>query len=345
VAGLGLAGCTGLIDSTDAGDSPDRATVAEERSRAVYVPTHRDEMAMRGMSAAGDYHVGLMFTYPHRFWIVTGTDTERVDVREEDEVHLMATVFDEETGTVLPIGAGVSIEITQDGELVAEKAPWPMISQAMGFHYGDNFALDGDGTYDVTVSLSDAGLERFGDFAGQFESGASTTMELSYTTAERNELGIRQFEDRGGEPGAVSLMDMGMMPLSRTPAPEDLPGRVVAEATAGDAEFVVSAVGEAPFAADDGSYLLVSPRTPYNDVPLPMMSVSGRLQRGGEAVLDGQLSAGIEPSAGFHYGAAVDAIEAGDELTLTVDSPPQMSRHEGYETAFLDMDAIAVTLE
>ncbi len=345
LTGLGLAGCTDLIESNPAGGGRSVPTVAEDRGQEVYVPSHRDGMAMKGMSGAGDYRVGIMYTYPHRFWIVTGTDAERVNVRENDTVHLMTVVFDEATSTVLPIAAGVSIEVRQDGELVAEKSPWPMISQPMGFHYGDNYALAGDGTYDVTVSLSSMNVQRFGEFAGRFGERAETTIEMEYSRSERDDLPVRQLPDRYGDAGAVNMMDMGMMPLSTVPAPGDLPGRVVGEGESGDAGFVVTAVDEAPFAAGDGSYLLVSPRTPYNSVPLPMMSLSARLESDGEVVLDDTLSAGIDPTAGYHYGAAVGGIASGDELTVTVDSPPQMSRHEGYETAFLEMDAVALTLE
>jgi hypothetical protein len=30
-------------------------------------------------------------------------------------------------------------------------------------------------------------------------------------------------------------------------------------------------------------------------------------------------------------------VESSDELTITVDPPPQTARHEGYETAFFEM--------
>lgn len=346
VAGLGLAGCTNPLGSSGNGDGGGPTpTVGGDRPARVYVPTHRDGMAMKGMQPAGDYRVGLMYTYPHQFWIVTGTTTEPVEIREQDSVHLMATLFDEASGTTLPVGSGVTIRVEKDGEQVAEKPPWPMISQAMGFHYGDNYALDGDGTYDVTVSVSSMNVTRFGDFAGRFEESAEATFEMEYSEAERNDLTIRRFPDRQGEPGAVSMMDMGMMPLSRAPEPDALPGRVVGEGESGDADFVVTAVESAPFAEGDGAYLLVSPRTPYNQIPLPMMALSATLESDGDTVHDGPIDAGIAPDVGYHYGAAVSGVASGDDLTLTIDSPPQMSRHEGFETAFIDMDPIELTLE
>jgi hypothetical protein len=48
---------------------------------------------------------------------------------------------------------------------------------------------------------------------------------------------------------------------------------------------------------------------------------------------------------GFHYGADVDSISSGEELTVTVDAPPQTSRQEGYETAFVDMDPVVLAVE
>lgn len=134
----GVAGCTDFVETEEVGEDGDGARsggdvggeppVVDDRPAAVYVPTHREGMEMIGTSEAGDYAVGLTYSFPHRFWVVTGTETERVDVRGADDVHLMATVWDDETGTVLPVGAGLSMEIERDGEFVAEKSPWPMLS-------------------------------------------------------------------------------------------------------------------------------------------------------------------------------------------------------------------------
>jgi hypothetical protein len=41
----------------------------------------------------------------------------------------------------------------------------------------------------------------------------------------------------------------------------------------------------------------------------------------------------------------VDSIASGEELTVTVDAPPQTSRQEGYETAFVDMDPVVLAVE
>jgi hypothetical protein len=45
----------------------------------------------------------------------------------------MATIWDKQSGVVVPIDAGLSAEITQNGELVSQEVIYPMLSQQMGF--------------------------------------------------------------------------------------------------------------------------------------------------------------------------------------------------------------------
>lgn len=339
-------GCTDLMDGpTSQDDGEENPSVVEDRPDAVYVPTHVDEMEMIGMGEAGDYMVGLMYSFAHGFWTVSGTSRERVDIKEDENVHLMATVWDGETETVLPVGSGLTLSIERDGEFVTERSPWPMLSQNMGFHFGDNFAIEGDGTYTVTASIAGMGIERLGEFEGRFEDQGAAEIEWEFASSELDALGSRQTDDRAGEKGAVDLMEMDTMPTSVLHRPEDLPGEVVGEAGSGDAAFVVTRVEDQPFVDGEGTYLLVSPRTPYNRIPLPMMSLSVALERDGDVIHEGALQAAIEPDAGHHYGTEVDDLSSGDELTIGVDSPPQASRHEGYETAFLEMSDVDLTTE
>lgn len=340
-----FAGCSSLFETQPVGEgSGSEPPVLDDRPDAVYVPTHREGMEMIGMGEAGDYSVGLMYSFPHRFWTVTGTTRERVDIRSESDVHLMATIWDGETGTVLPVDAGLTLQLEQNGEFVTERTPWPMVSQTMGFHYGDNVSLQGDGTYSVHVTISEMGIDRFGGFQDRFADRASTTIEFDFSASARDEIAFERLEDRQGDRAALELMEMDMMPTSTVPSPSDLPGDVIGEGTSGDATFVTTAVEEAPYVNSDGVYLLVSPRTPHNRVPLPMMSLSYQVDRDGDVVSEGPLQAAIEPAAGYHYGAVVDDLSAGDTLTVGVDSPPQVSRHEGYETAFLEMNDVELTV-
>lgn len=340
-AGLaGLAGCAGL-ESVPIRSAP---SVLDNRPGAVYVPTHVEGMAMIGRTSASWATVALFYSYPHRFWTVTGSDRERVDIAEDDSVHLMATVWDQETGTVFPT-ANATTTVTRDGESVTERSLWPMISQNMGNHFGDNLPLPAEGTYDVEVAIAPVQARRTGAFQGRFGEAVTASFSFEFNTEQRDEIAYRTLDDRAGERDAVDPMAMEMMPLARTPPTEDLPGTVIGTATSGDARLVAVSLSEPPAGIDgDGPYITVSPRTPYNRFPLPLMAVSASVTDGGSTRFDGPLPATIDPDLGYHYGAVVPAIASGDTLTISVDAPPQVARHEGYEMAFLDMPPVEITV-
>ena len=338
----GTAGCSGMLESRSTREPP----LVEDRPDAVYRPTHVEGMQMGGMASAGPYGVALFYSFPHRFWLVTGENTERVDVGDDDAVHLMATVWDRETGVVLPTNS-VSIEVTREGETAYDRPPWAMLSQRMGVHLGDNTPLLGDGAYTAAIDVAPIGGTRaVGAFAGRFADAASASIDFEFSQSALEEVTFQTFDERAGERAAVDPMRMDMVPSSQLPPPAELPGRVLGEATSGDGRFVATALEEPPEGVDgSGTYLAVSARTPYNRFPLPFTSVSARVDRGGETTFDDTLVATIDPELQYHYGAVVDAIESGDELALSFGAPPQVSRHEGYETAFLDMSPASITVE
>ena len=323
---------------------------------------------MSGMAKSGEYQFGLMYSYPHRFWNVNGTSTSMTEIAEDDDVHLMATVWDPETNTILP-DTGLSLEISRGDELVSEEVIYPMLSQPMGFHYGANFGLDGDGSYTVTATVGGVSTRRTGGFEGRFEDPASADIEFEYSEAARNEIMFERTMDRAGEPAARSPMMMGgmgggggmdgegdmdgdgggmgmSMPLSVLPEPADLPGTTHGTASIADGRFVVQSLPSPPSGVEgEGEYLYVSARTPYNRMVLPAMGLEGSLERDGETVFEGELVRTLHPEAKYHYGAAVDAVEPGDTLTLSMTVPPQVARHEGYETAFVETGETTFTIE
>ncbi len=331
----GIAGCGGFRLQ-----SANRAPpLVENRPSAVYFPTHIEGMAMIDTTKTGDYGLGLTYSYPHRFWTTTGTQTEAVTIRTEDSIHLMATVWDAETGMVLPIGAGLTTEITRDGETVVERAPWPMISPVMGFHYGDNIALPAEGEYSITVRVGAVAGRRLGGFADRFSAPVEASIPFDFSRSKRDELAYRTFDDKAGARDAPQLMDMEMLPTSQLPPSERLPGRILGRASSGDATFVAAEV-----VTGSDPYLAVSPRTPYNRIPLPLMSLAATVARGDEVVFDGPLKSAIDPDLGYHYGAAIGGMESGDRIDISIQAPPQVSRHEGYETAFLEMPPLTITV-
>ena len=335
-----LAGCTGLFETRSITDEP---PLVENRPDAVYYPTHFEGMVMAGMADTKQYKVSLMYSFPHRFWTVTGQNTKKVAIQDDDSVHLMGTLWDKETKMVLPY-TNFSVELTQDGESVTERSLWQMLTQPMAFHFGDNVSLPGDGTYSATVRIGAIQPRRTGRFEEKFGEPITVDMEFEYSRAKRDEIMVTQLDEKAGKKGAIEPMDMDM-PLATLPPKENLPGRLIGEATSGDGMFIITSLDDAArFTTDGRPYLTVSARTPYNQVPLPFMSLSATLDRDGETIFDGPLQSTLDPELTYHYGAAVESIESGDTLTITVDAPPQTSRHEGYETAFLQMPPMELTV-
>lgn len=77
---------------------------------------------------------------------------------------------------------------------------------------------------------------------------------------------------------------------------------------------------------------------------LPLMSLSATLTRNGTTIYDDILRPALDSELNYHYGTTVDSVKSDDELTITVDAPPQTARHEGYEMAFFEMPKLRLTL-
>ncbi|QFU84987.1 iron transporter [Natronorubrum aibiense] len=365
VAGsVGVAGCLerfGFEEQSAWSNPP----LVENRPDAVYLPAGSEEMRSYGRATDGEYAVDLSYTMPHRFWLVAG-DTERVDVEADDSMHLMVTVWDAETDTVLPVN--VSLELLHDGDSVGGQfSPWPMLSQRMGFHYGDNIHLPEEGSYTAKIRVGPLEVAHSGAFENRFESAATLEVDFEF---ERSDIHDLEYElvadDRRGSRDALSLMDhsehathdgngnhdhggietpesfneLGHPPTSGGPPVDALPGTLLGTERSGDAELS-ALVSDADRMSEDGEYLIVCSRTPYNDVVLPLARLSTTVERDGSVVLeDESLVETLDHEFGHHYGLEVDSLESGDEIAITVDAPPQVSRHDGYETAFFEFETV-----
>ncbi len=385
---VALAGCIGSDDTDEEGDdepSDDRVDdengfafpEVEDPPDAVYRPTHREEMLMVEPVEAGDYLFGPMLTYAHPFWLTEGSSIEHVEPSADDDVHLMVTAWDAETGIVLPLDSSPLFEISHvDGEFTDEERPWLMISQQMGFHFGDNIALDEDGTYRVEGSVSPIDIRKTGEFEGRFEESVEFEFEFEFDDDLRAlPAQIEYFpEEEWGEPGALEPMDHGdhhddgddhhhddgddhhhddgddhhhddedhhhHVPYSALPPAEDLPGHLQEPLESNDAVFETTVIEPGSrFVDGDDWYLAVSARSPYNRCVLPMMAI--------EATVDDDtysLTETIDHELDYHYGVALEADPDGAELELEVLTPPQVTRHQGYETAFVDIEPMSTVI-
>lgn len=333
VCGASLSGCLDSLDS----DSAWRDIIVD-RPEEVYVPPEIDEMASWASVNADGYDLSLSVTRPHGFWTVTGTETNQVAMREAHSVHLMAAVREATSGRYLP--TEVRVSIPRDGKSL-DRTLWPMLSQRMGPHHGDNVALPGLGTYAVKVRVLPSGI-RHRDPSTRFDPGVHD-VEFEYDPAavealERTVLD----EDRRGEPGAVEPMGHGRgehaghgegHPAVPTAPPAEAFPAPLGTGHVGDCPVVV---------ALDGDYLIASMRTPYNGFPVPFASLSARINRAGSSETR-QLFESFDPDIGHHYGAPVD-LAGGERVMIAVETPPQLARHEGYETAFLDRGRFSLRL-
>ena len=351
LAGAGtaaLAGCAGDGGSSGDGGSGGGSGgsggdgTAGSLPDGIYVQRYRESMAMQGTAEGGPYRVAFMYAAPHVFWQISGSET--TETPRSGAIHGMAVPWHPDTGQVVP-ETGLTLEIARDGELVSQEVIYPMLSQPMGFHYGANFALPGEGTYTAELSVGAMSTRRTGAFRERFTDPVSASVEFEFSHSKMNEISWETLEEKAGTEGAVDAMQMGTMPNSLAPAPDDLPGSVVGETTAGDARFVLTVLDRPPAGVDSsGQYLALSARTPYNRMILPAMGAEATLTRDGETVAEGPLARTLDPNLNYHYGLTADAVESGDVLSVSVTTPPQVARHEGYETAFLEMDSFEFTV-
>jgi hypothetical protein len=354
VASTAVAGCTSS-SSTDSssttstasnnGEKHERNSLADA-PEGVYVPDHATAMTMEGMGRDGDFQFSAMLSSPEVFYFVEGMEVTPSELLDEHNLHMMASVWDPETETALP-ETGLSVEVLDaTGQAVTQEVIYPMLSQRMGFHYGTNLALPGEGEYTVNVSVGGMEIGRTRGFEGRFSEPASVDIPLSFGQSKRSQFTESNPAD-AGDAGALSPMEMGMRPTGSLPAAREMPGTVLGSASTDDAQIVAGVVTETALGGSQ-PYLYVSPRTPYNRFPLPSMGIETTAQN----VEDGEtkrLSRQLDPKVGYHYGigvseATAQALMAGEAtLSVTPSLPPQVTRHAGYQTAFIDMQTVDIS--
>jgi hypothetical protein len=344
-AGLSVsaAGCVDAFESAAETTYGREPPLVDPRPEMIYWPTHTEAMEMAGMGMTGDgRRVSLSYTFPHRFWRVFRRDDEEgyesqiTEVEADDAVHLMANVWDDETGIVLPVSS-VDIAVTGGNDVDERETIYPMLSQRMGFHYGDNYHLDGDGTYTASVTVGGVTAERFGAFAERLDAPETVEIEFEYSESGRNDLTFTEY-DQAGELGAVDPMEMGMMPMGTVGDPG---GTAMGEAMVDDIRYRASLHSADRFG---GPYLAVTAATRYNEFVIPSMGLAVTAAGpDGETVLSESLSPGLDPEIGFQYGVSAPGLTGDEEIALDVTTSPQVARHEGYETAFFSTPTVDLT--
>ncbi|WP_232703250.1 iron transporter [Halobacterium wangiae] len=330
LAGLaGFAGCSGRSSQ-----SPTPPPTADGRPEGVYVPTHAAALRVVEIAESGRLRCALRLTHPLRFWAVTGERTSPVEA--DGDVHLLAVVWDDETGRVL-CGAEPRLTVSRGDEQFYDAAGWPMLSQRLGFHYGDNVELGGPGTYDVRVQTAPSDTQYTRELEGLDPVAA---FQFSMTLANDTPDVAFDTPERASRKGSLEPRPLDGVPVASTPTVDALPGDSVGVQAVGDTTFAVTVVSDAFDGGD--AYLAVSPHTP-SSTPLPFMTLFATLRRGEDVLFDATLAPSLDPALGYHYAARAPSVETGDELVLGVGAPPQVARHEGYETAFMGTRPVEFT--
>ncbi|ELZ13263.1 hypothetical protein C477_22445 [Haloterrigena salina JCM 13891] len=321
----------------------------------VYVPPHADGMVTYGTATGGGREIALLATRPHSFWIVADDERNRADIRSRHDVHLMVTVRDAETGTFVPASVRTAIRTRGDAtddsddaaDTVDERSLWPMLSQRMGPHYGDNVPLEGDGPYTATIRIGATTADAIGGVADGLEAETSVEIDFAFETDAIDDIERRLIdEDEGrGEADALEPMDHAVGAENSDKRDRES-AAILGRATSADVEYAATLLG-ADRARTDRPTLAVTARTVHNAYPLPFASLSAAISRDGERVASAHLEEAIDARLGHCYRTAVEPslLDGGGELAIDLETPPQVARHEGYETAFLEGDSVTVALD
>ena len=90
---------------------------------------------------------------PVPFDIYNGTTMQTVNPPKNTSFHLMVLLNDAQTNVAIPY-ASVWGTIKRGSETPFDESLWPMISRYMGPHYGNDVALPGAGTYQLSLLIS-----------------------------------------------------------------------------------------------------------------------------------------------------------------------------------------------
>lgn len=119
---------------------------------------------------------------PTSFTLFQGVETVAVEPATDDSFHLMAVLADDASGERIPY-ADVWVTLSDpSGAIVFDERLWPMLSQAMGTHYGINVPLPGPGTYTVELQVGAPQGARHPEYADRWL--AATTVRTTVEWAE-----------------------------------------------------------------------------------------------------------------------------------------------------------------
>ena len=116
---------------------------------------------------------------PLPFVVFSGTSERMVKPSKKDSMHLMVMLSDEHGGMAIPY-ASVWATIRRNGKIVYDARQWPMLSRYMGPHYGNDVALPGKGSYELSLLISPPQAARHMEYADVWLKPHRVTMTFTW---------------------------------------------------------------------------------------------------------------------------------------------------------------------
>jgi len=116
---------------------------------------------------------------PVSFVVFSGTSERTVKPSMKDSMHLMVKLMDAQTGMAIPY-ASVWATIRKGSTVVYDARQWPMISRYMGSHYGNDVALPGKGSYELSLLVSPPQSARHMEYAKVWLKPHRVTMTFTW---------------------------------------------------------------------------------------------------------------------------------------------------------------------
>ena len=145
----GMSGMSGM----DIGAAPAATSSAAADSEAEVAGVKPVPSQVLGTAVWQGMKITAQAMTPVPFLIYNGTTMQEVKPPKDVSFHLMVDLSDAQTNVAIPY-ASVWATINRGGETPFDESLWPMISRYMGPHYGNDVALPGAGTYQLTLLIS-----------------------------------------------------------------------------------------------------------------------------------------------------------------------------------------------
>jgi hypothetical protein len=185
LAGAGLLASVALAAASDSAAKKLDATTSSSMDAMGKTTTSAMSMPMPvpmqtlGSASWEGMKIVARASTPLPFVVFSGTSERMVKPAKNDSMHLMVMLSDEHGGMAIPY-ASVWATIRKHGKVVYDERQWPMLSRYMGPHYGNDVALPGKGSYQLSLLISPPQAARHMEYAKLWLKPHRVTMSFTW---------------------------------------------------------------------------------------------------------------------------------------------------------------------